>query len=145
MLGWDPKEEFILIAQRIMGDQENYHLIDYRTSDPMIINFLNGKLLLGNCYDSINHRLFYIEVGSDQRKDIRIVSFRNFREKYVLNEPQQQICEIEFDTDIYTPLPPISKIFTFYLMDSLNYRLFFKPLRGIDERFLKDLPLRMSI
>ena len=145
LLGWDPKEEFILIAQRIMGDHENYHLIDYRTSDPMIINFLNGKLLLGNCYDSINHRLFYIEVGSDQRKDIRTVSFRDFREKYVLNEPQQQICEIEFDTDIYTPLPPISKMFTFYLMDSLNDRLFFKPLRGIDERFLKDLPLRMSI
>ena len=145
LLGWDPKEEFILIAQRIMGDHENYHLIDYRTSDPMIINFLNGKLLLGNCYDSINHRLFYIEIGHDQRKEIRTVSFRDFRAKYDLNEPQQQICEINFDTEHYTAPPPISGIYPYYFMDSLKGTLFFKPLRGTDEKFLIDVPLRMSM
>ena len=31
LLGWDPKEEFVLIGERIMGNnKENYHLIDYR-------------------------------------------------------------------------------------------------------------------
>ena len=98
LLGWDPQEEFILIAQRTMGSQERYHLIDYRAADPIFASFLNGQSFLGSCYDSINHRLFYIEAGSDQRKDIRFVNLEGFREKYCLIELQND-CDIELDAE----------------------------------------------
>ena len=86
LLGWDPKEEIILIAQRIMGNKENYHLIDYHASDPVFVEFLRGQSLMGTYYDSKNHRLFFIETRADQRKDVRIVSFKDFREVFGLDE-----------------------------------------------------------
>lgn len=142
LLGWDPHDQFILIAQRIMEDQENYHLIDYRASDPIIITFVKRQPLLGNFYDLANHRLFYIEVGGDRRKDVRIVNLRDFREKYDFEEHEKHF-EIEFDTDHYTPLPPISEIYIYFFMHFLKDFLFLKPLRVYDEKMVKDFPLRM--
>lgn len=142
LLGWDPHDQFILIAQRIMEDQENYHLIDYRASDPIIITFLKRQPLLGNFYDLANHRLFYIEVGGDRRKNVRIVNLRDFREKYDFEEHEKHF-EIEFDTDHYTPLPPISEIYIYFFMHFLKDFLFLKPLRVYDEKMVKDFPLRM--
>lgn len=48
LLGWNPKEEFIVIAQRTIGEQESYHLIDYAASDPTFVSFLKGADNHGN-------------------------------------------------------------------------------------------------
>ena len=142
LLGWDPKEEIILIAQRIMGNKENYHLIDYRAPDPVTMSFLKGQSVMGTLYDPEGHKLHFIDVGADKRKEIRTVNFKEFRENYDLGG-QQRNYEIEVDTERYTSLPPISETYTYYLMKTFKGLLFFKPLRAIDEKALKDFPLRM--
>ena len=142
LLGWDPKDNFILIAERIMGNRENYHLIDCRAPDPIFISFLKSQPLKGTYYDSKKQRLFYIEVGVDQSKEIRLVDLKDFRVKYALDD-QQKEWDLEFDTELYTALPPIHDMYTYFFMKMARGSLFFKPLRGIDEKNLKDAALRL--
>ena len=142
LLGWDPKDEFIVLAQRVTSNKEHYHLIDYRASDPMIINLLRWQPVLGTHYDSKNHRLFYVHIGEDQKKEIRIVNLKDFRERFNLGEGQSE-HEIECDTDHYTSLPPIPDIYVYFLMKFVKGALIFKRLRAIDEKTLKDIALRL--
>ena len=143
LLGWDPKEEFVLIGERIMGNnKENYHLIDYRASEPKTFSLLEEQPFMGSVYDSMNHRLFFIEIGADERKNLIIAHLRDFREKYD-SDMEQYHNEVELDISHYSSLPPISEIYTYYLMRSFNGILLLKPVRAVDEKFLKDFPLRM--
>ena len=143
LLGWDPKEEFILIGERIMGNnKENYHLIDYRASEPKTFRLLEEQPFMGSVYDSMNHRLFFIEIGADERKNLLFINLRDFREKYD-SDMEQYNDEVELDISHYISLPPISKIYTYYLMRSYNGIVLFKPVRVIDETILKNFPLRM--
>ena len=143
LLGWDPKEEFVLIGERIMrNNKENYHLIDYRASEPKTFSLLEEQLFMGSVYDSVNHRLFFIEIGVDERKNLLFTNLRDFREKYDLDEARHD-NENALDISYYASLPPMSEAYAYYLMRTLNGMLILKPTRAADEKFLKDFPLRL--
>ena len=142
LLGWDPKDEFILFAQSTTCNKENYQLIDYCATDPKIVSFMKWKPFLGTYYDSEIQRLFYIEVGFDQRKEIRIVNFKDFREKYDMDN-QQIESDLEFDTEHFVSLHPDHEMFPYYFMKSAKGLLYFRPLRGIDEKHVKEAALRL--
>ena len=97
---------------------------------------------MGSVYGPMNHRLFFIENGVDERKHLLFTNLRDFREKYELDEARHDNA-IVFDISHYSSLPPISEVYTHYLMRSFNGILLLKPIRAVDEKFLKDFPLRM--
>lgn len=128
LLGWNPKEEFIVIAQRTIGEQESYHLIDYAASDPTFVSFLKGQTIMGTFYDPTSNWLFYIEVD-DRRKNVRIVDLKGFKEKYEL-DGQQKEYEIEFDTEHYMSFASNTRSF-YLLFNTLSQRhIIFQAFKG---------------
>mgnify|MGYP001015669393 CR=1 FL=1 len=95
---------------------------------------------MGTFYDPTSNWLFYIEVD-DRRKNVRIVDLKGLKRN--MNWMDSRKYEIEFDTEHYMSFAPIPEVFTYYLIHFLKDILFFRPLRDIDEKVLKDLPLRL--
>lgn len=141
LLGWDPSEDLILIAQRTTENKENFYIADYRQMPPYIVNFCRDHPFLGTCYNAVGHEFLYVETDYARNKSVKRMEFKNFRERYGITYEQNDL-EWDIEGSTFAFLPSFSFEFSNFMIRKINNMLFVKPMRALDDRHLRDHALK---